>query len=72
VRALDPDQLDEPSGSSSAFDEDGHFSFTTVGEMILAASAYVHFLAGEASVIRLVLGKPAASDPFDKLFGGSD
>jgi hypothetical protein len=40
--------------------------------MILSASAYVHFLAGEASVLRLALGKPAARDPFEGLFEGAD
>jgi hypothetical protein len=69
---LGPHHLDEPADPSTAFDEDGLFSFTTVEEMILAVSGYAHFLAGEASMIRLALGKPAASDPFDDLFNGTD
>jgi hypothetical protein len=68
VRALGPHHLDEPAKLSTAFDEDGLFAFTTVEEMIVAVSGYAHFLAGEASVIRLALGKPAASDPFDEPF----
>ena len=58
VRGFGPDRFDEPSDPTDAFDEDGHFSFTTLGEMILSASTYVHFLAGEASVIRLALASP--------------
>jgi hypothetical protein len=27
---------------------------------------------GEASAIRLALGKPASSDPFDELFNGAN
>jgi hypothetical protein len=72
VRALGPHHLDEPANPSTAFDEDGLFSFTTVKEMIIAVSGYAHFLAGEASMIRLALGRPAASDPFDELFNGTD
>jgi hypothetical protein len=72
VRALGPHHLDEPADPSTAFDEDGLFSFTTVEEMIVAVSGYAHFLALEASMIRLALGKPAASDPFDELFNGTD
>jgi len=72
LRTLGPLHLDEPSSPPGAFDEDGVFSFTTVEEMIAAVSGYVHFLAGETSVIRLALGKPAASDPFDELFNRTD
>jgi hypothetical protein len=72
VRGLGPHRFDEPSDPSDAFDEDGVFSFATVGEMISSACAYVHFLAGEALVLRLALGKPAAPDPFDGLFDGAD
>ena len=56
----------------AAVREQALFSFATLGEMIFTASAYVHFLAGEASVLRLALGKPAAPDPFDGLFDGAD
>jgi hypothetical protein len=72
VRALGPHHLDELANPSTAFDEDGLFSFRTVKEMIIAVSGYAHFLAGEASMIRLALGRPAASDPFDELFNGTD
>jgi hypothetical protein len=72
VRALGPHHLDEPANPSTAFDEDGLFSFRTVKEMIIAVSGYAHFLAGEASMIRLALGRPAASDPFDELFNRTD
>jgi hypothetical protein len=72
VRRVGPHRFDESSDPADAFDEDGAFSFATLGEMIFSASAYVHFLAGEASVLRLALGKPAAPDPFDGLFDGAD
>jgi hypothetical protein len=72
VRRLGPHRFDEPSDPADAFDEDGVFSFATLGEMIFSACAYVHFLAGEASVLRVALGKPAAPDPFDGLFEGAD
>jgi hypothetical protein len=73
VRGLENRRFDEASNhSSTAFDDDGFFSFATIGEMIFSVSSYVHFLAGEASVIRLALGKPAASDPFDELLGGAE
>jgi hypothetical protein len=72
VRTIGPHHLDEPSDPPGAFDEDGLFFFATVGKMILSVSGHVHLLAGEASVIRVALGKPAASDPFDKLFNGDD
>jgi hypothetical protein len=72
VRGLGPQRLDEPSDPPGSFGEEGVFHFATVGEMIFSASGYVHFLAGEASVIRLALGKPAASDPFDEPFNGAD
>jgi hypothetical protein len=73
VRGLENHRFDEASNySSAAFDDDGFFSFATIGEMIFSVSSYVQFLAGEASVIRLGLGKLAASDPFDELFGGAE
>ena len=72
VRRVGPHRFDESSDPADAFDEDGAFSFATLGEMIFSASAYVHFLAGEASVLRLALGKPAARDPFEGLFDGAD
>jgi hypothetical protein len=73
VRGLENRRFDEASNhSSTAFDDDGFFSFATIGEMIFSVSSYVHFLAGEASVIRLALGKPAASDKFDELLGGAE
>ena len=67
VQRLGPDRFDEPSDPPGTFDEEGLFSFATVGEMIFSALAYVHFLAGEASMLRLALGKPAAPDPFEEL-----
>jgi hypothetical protein len=73
VRGLENHRFDEASNySSAAFDDDGFFSFATIGEMIFSVSSYVQFLAGEASVIRLGLGKLAACDPFDELFGGAE
>ncbi len=59
-------RFDEQADESDAFDEDGVFSFTTIREMIFSASAYVHFLAGEATVVRRALDKPAAPDPCDE------
>jgi hypothetical protein len=41
------------------------FEFGTVGEMILAASAYTLSLAGEVSIVRVALGKVPVHDPFD-------
>jgi hypothetical protein len=72
VRRLGPHRFDEASDPAGAFDEDGGFSFATLGEMIFSASAYVHFLAGGASVLRVAHGKPAAPDPLDGLFDGAD
>ena len=68
---VSPQRFDEPADPPAAFDEDSLFSFTTLEEMICAASSYIHFLAGEASVIRLGLGKPAARDLFDELDSGA-
>jgi hypothetical protein len=64
--SLDAEGLDEPVDPPDHFDEEGLFEFGTVGEMILAASAYTSFLAGEASVVRLALGKALVDDPFDR------
>jgi hypothetical protein len=73
VRTLENHRFDEASSySSAAFDDDGFFSFATIGEMIFSVASYVHFVAGEASVIRLGLGMPAASDPFDELLNRTD
>jgi hypothetical protein len=72
MRTLGPHDLDEPSDPPGAFGEDGIFSFETIGEMILSVSGLIHLLAGEASVVRLALGMPAASDPFDELLNGSN
>jgi hypothetical protein len=65
VRTLGSHRLDESVDSPGAFDEDGLFFFATVGKMILTVAGHIHVLAGEASVIRLALGKPAADHPFD-------
>lgn len=70
VRTLKPHHLDEPVDPPGSLDEDGHFQFDTIGTMIYSVSGRIHFLAGEASVIRLGLGKPPAADPFDDLLGG--
>jgi hypothetical protein len=72
VQRLGPGRFDEPCDPPDAFDEEGLFSFATLGEMVFAALAYLHFLAGEASVVRLALGKPPAPDPFEELLGGAD
>ena len=69
VRSLGANALDEAIDPPGSFDEDGSFFFATVGMMILSMSGYIHFLAGEASMIRLALGKPAAPNPFDDFFG---
>ena len=44
---------DEPVDPPDDFDEEALFEFGTVGEMILAASAYTSFLVGESSVVRV-------------------
>jgi hypothetical protein len=72
VRTLGPHSLDEPVDPPGSLDDDGHFSFSTVGTMILSVSGRIHLLAGEASGIRLALGKSAAGEPFDDLLGGGD
>ncbi|MHC5537259.1 hypothetical protein ACYOEI_03365 [Singulisphaera rosea] len=72
LRSLGPHHLSEPVDSPGAFDEDGLFYFATVEKMILSVSGYIHLLAGEASVIRLALGKPAALDPCDELLRLTD
>jgi hypothetical protein len=64
--SLDAAGLNEPVDPPDHFDEEALFEFGTVGEMILAASAYTSFLAGEASVVRLALGKAPMDDPFDR------
>ena len=70
VRSLGANALDEAIDPPGSFDEDGSFFFATVGMMILSMSGYIHFLAGEASVIRLALAKPPAADAVDDLLGG--
>ena len=63
--SLDAASLDEPVGPPDHLDSEGLFEFGTVGEMILAASAYTSSLAGEVSIIRVALGKVPVHDPFD-------
>jgi hypothetical protein len=63
---LGPADLDEPVDPPDHLDEEALFRFGTVGEMILTLSAYTCFLAGEASVVRLALGKAAVDDPFER------
>jgi hypothetical protein len=63
---LGPVDLDEPVDPPDHLDEEAMFRFGTVGEMILTLSVYTYSLAGEASVVRLALGKAAAEDPFDR------
>jgi hypothetical protein len=63
--ALDAAGLDEPVDPPVHLDEEVLFRFETVGEMILATSSYTAFLAGEASIVRLALGKAPVDDPFD-------
>ena len=64
--SLDAAGLDEPVDPPDHLDEEALFEFGTVGEMILAASAYTSYLVGEASVVRVALGKSAVDDPFDR------
>jgi DinB superfamily len=63
---LDPANLDEPVDPPDHLDEEALFRFGTVGEMILTLSAYTCFLAGEASAIRLALGRAAVDDPLER------
>jgi hypothetical protein len=63
--SLDAARLDEPVGPRDHLDAEGLFEFGTVGEMILAASAYTTSLAGEVSIVRVALGKVPVYDPFD-------
>jgi hypothetical protein len=63
--SLDAAKFDEPMGPPDHLDAEGLFEFGTVGEMILAASAYTSSLAGEVSIIRVALGKVPVHDPFD-------
>jgi hypothetical protein len=63
--SLDAGRLDHPAGSPNHLDAERLFEFGTVGEMILAASAYTSSLAGEVAIVRVALGKVAAHDPFD-------
>ena len=64
--ALGPADFDEPVDPRDHLDEEALFRFGTVGEMILTLSAYTYYLAGEASVVRLALGKAAVEDPFER------
>jgi hypothetical protein len=64
--SLDAAGLDEPVDPPDHLDEEALFEFGTVGEMILAASAYTSFLVGEASMVRVALGKAAVDDPLDR------
>ena len=63
--SLDAARFDEPVGPPDHLDSEGLFEFGTVGEMILAASAYTSSLAGEMSIVRVALGKAPVHDPFD-------
>ena len=58
-------RFDEPVGPPDHLDAEGLFEFGTVGEMILAASAYTSSLAGEVAIVRVALGKVPVHDPFD-------
>ncbi len=58
-------RLDEPVWPPDHLDAEGLFEFGTVGEMILAASAYTASLAGEVAIVRVALGKVPVHDPFD-------
>jgi hypothetical protein len=63
--SLDAARFDEPVGPPDHLDAEGLFEFGTIGEMILAASAYTSSLAGEVSIVRVALGKVPVHDPFD-------
>jgi hypothetical protein len=63
--SLDAARFDQPVGPPDHLDAEGLFEFGTVGEMILAASAYTSSLAGEVSIVRVALGKAPVHDPFD-------
>jgi hypothetical protein len=63
--SLDAARFDEPVGPPNHLDAEGLFEFGTVGEMILAASAYTSSLAGEVAIVRVALGKVPVYDPFD-------
>ena len=58
-------RFDEPVCPPDHLDAEGLFEFGTVGEMILAASAYTSSLAGEVSIVQVALGKVPVHDPFD-------
>ena len=63
--SLDAARFDEPVGPPDHLDAEGLFEFGTVGEMILAASAYTSSLVGEMAIVRVALGKVPVFDPFD-------
>jgi hypothetical protein len=63
--SLDAAKFDEPVAPPGHLDAEGLFEFGTIGEMILAASAYTSSLAGEVAIVRLALGKAPVHDPFD-------
>jgi hypothetical protein len=63
--SLDAARFDEPVGAPDHLDAEGLFEFGTIGEMILAASAYTSSLAGEVAIVRVALGKVPVHDPFD-------
>jgi hypothetical protein len=63
--SLDAARFDEPVGPPNHLDAEGLFEFGTIGEMILAASAFTFSLAGEVSIVRVALGKVPVHDPFD-------
>ena len=63
--SLDAARFDGPVGPPNHLDAEGLFEFGTVGEMILAASAYTLSLAGEVAIVRVALGKVPVHDPFD-------
>ncbi len=58
-------RFDDPVGPPDHLDAEGLFEFRTIGEMILAASAYTSSLAGELAIVRVALGKAPVHDPFD-------
>jgi hypothetical protein len=63
---LGPSDLDEPVDPPDHLEEEAILRFETVGGLILTLSAYTCFLAGEASMVRLALGKAAVDDPFER------
>ncbi len=73
IRKLRVEELNEAVDSPGSFDEDDFFPFRTLGQVISSVNGFISFLAGEASMIRLALGKSASTDAFgDCLDSSSD